>query len=354
MEAGAPRTAVESTAVLSTPTNVQIKSPPASLKKLQNSYKIIAARTKENEALMHEVSALQMSNDQLKTTKRHLEETVSSLSLRRNAMEDKREIEIGQLCRSHEEEVSELLLRYEAQHVVMQESSEIYSSEINAMGRKLEDALLSDIESREQLEALTKCLHAVTADLASLMKTGTALIVCCGTRTISHCAIRHTGLNISQLESDSFENRKRSLESNTEALRNILQSAQTPHALAPLIGLVLKLFDQHISVLSTELDEEILVSKSLGFAETARKVIKSLTNEAAELADIVYQADSFAVSLISLLEKNGALPPNQTSKIFTYSEGAASSFDYATTLPMRFDQEASRTPLLTFQWPRLF
>ena len=209
--------------------------------------------------------------------------------------------------------------RYEAQNIVMLESSEVYSNEINDMGRKLELALSSDIESRERLEAISKCLHFANHDLAGILK---------------------TDLDACKLEGESFEVRRKCLQESSERLRRILVCDSIPYMLAPFFGLVMKLSELHLSRLCMELDEEILVSESFGYAETARKITKSLTSECAELADQLYQADCFSVKLISFLERNGVLAPNESPKVFTCSEGSSSSFDYAAVVPRRFDLQS--------------
>jgi hypothetical protein len=274
---------------------------------------------KDKEILEDEITRLRKSNrdmyskiEKLSSEPRFDEEKLAAV-MENNALELRR------LQEKHKKELAETEEHWKSNMRKIQTSGEKSSVEVEKLAQKLEISLSSDIQSRENLEILLSSIQVASNELSSLVHAG-------------QYATAKSG-------SHSSESRQFTFVAISESLRRSLSNPNIPQALKTLFDFVLHISESHISLLQTEISEEKLVERSVRFTQSAQKIIHSLTEELSEASNVIYQTDTFVVNLISALERRGVLPANEIPRIFTYTEGVNSKFDYSTILPMRLDLE---------------
>jgi len=260
----------------------------------------VLAIAKANEGLERKVVELEMSKQK---QSRAFEKRMAA-----------KEEEIERLRKAHSIYIDEMNEQMRSQASNAKETATAYEEEIVSRGRKLEITLSSDIEAREENDMIAKALHAAANDIVNLLGADEPL--------------KHSS--------------GRKLSESPESFRRTLDCHSAPKLLRPIFAIISRLINERSTLLSTEDEEEKLVSKSVKFTHTARKIIKSLTAELSDAADVIYQSDSFVVKLLTFLERNGVAPAHDISKVFTFSEGALEDkFDYSSLLPLRLDLEVT-------------
>jgi len=263
-------------------------------------------------SLMSTNRELHMELEHFLSTSKQSERALATVS-------DKYASELKELQEQHKKELQDVETHWKSSMKTLRANGVKSTAEIEKLSHKLEVSLSSDIQARESLESLLRFVEAASNELSTVLR---------------------SGKYIAESGSQSPESKKFTIIAVSESLRRSLAGSNVPQTLKSLFELVLQICESHISLLQVEMSEEKIVEKSVRFTQSAQKIIHSLTEELTEAATVIYQTDTFVVNLITILEKRGVIPANDVPKIFTYTEGINSRFDYSSVLPMRLDLEA--------------
>lgn len=291
----------------------------SSKKRTDNLKMRIDQMQEDKETLEDEITHLRKSNQDLLAKIEKLSSEPRFDEGRLAAAMENSAMELRRLQEKHKKELAETEEIWKSNVKKLQMNGEKSLVDVEKLTQKLEISLSSDIQSRENLEILLNSIHTASNELSSLVHAGQYTTAKSG--------------------SQSSESRQFAFVAVSESLRRSLSNPNIPPALKTLFDLVLQISESHISLLQTEISEEKLVERSVRFTQSAQKIIHSLTEELSEASNVIYQTDTFVVNLISVLERRGVLPANEIPRIFTYTEGVNSKFDYSTILPMRLDLE---------------
>ena len=176
--------------------------------------------------------------------------------------------------------------------------------DITSLREKLQIALSSNLEAQENRERLAKVMTCVADELTRMWAEETLAL--------------------------EF----------TENIDKILLDPNLDPILSPLFSNVSKFLNAYTKCRLRESEEGLIVSKSINFAHNSKNLIASISGELKAALDVIYSGDSFVISQISVLERNGVIPVSDiTQKLYNlaFTEREQISSDYTRISPPAFD-----------------
>ena len=239
----------------------------------------------------NEVRILSENNNDLKkqitTLKKRINESKSSI----NDISAKQKSEIEETTRKYEAMIESVRSAHEMQ---LKNATHLKENEVQAVEKKLELALSSDIESRESYETLIKALNTVSNELNS---------------TLSH------DLDIARNNPSPHSANSLAIITRYDRLQSMLLAKSNPMTLVSIFTYISRMLEQYVMLLKRESEEGHLVSRSLDFATNSRNIVKSLSNELKVASDAIRGVDEFVSSTLSQFERNGIIKEDELSSL---------------------------------------